>query len=630
MSAKLQAIAELSGRVESNKHLCRSRFSSLKVKLFQTLPILTLGRLFSFSVLFGIFPIPSTQAFHSQKLSATKFMKIAIAQINPTIGDLPHNAAQILTAANLAAEQGARLLLTPELSLCGYPPRDLLLYPAFVERIWQELEAIAQKLPPQLAALIGVVEKNPQANLTGEKPLFNSIALLDAGKVQKIFHKRLLPTYDVFDEDRYFEAGYRTNSFCLEGIDIGVTICEDLWNDEKFWGKRTYEDNPLEDLDSLGVNLVVNLSASPYSLGKQRTREAMLSHAAQRYQKPIIYTNQVGGNDDLIFDGSSFAVDLQGKLVCRARSFATDVLVAEYDPESKNLLPTSIAPLPETEEAEMFEALVLGVRDYARKSGFSQVILGLSGGIDSSLVAAIAVAAVGKENVLGLLMPSPYSSSHSITDAAALVKNLGIQSQTIPIAEAMTTFDRLLEPLFQGTPFGIAEENLQSRIRGNLLMAVANKFGYLLLSTGNKSEMAVGYCTLYGDMNGGLAAIADVPKTQVFDLCNWLNRHGEIIPQNVITKPPSAELKPDQLDRDSLPPYEVLDEILYRLINLHQSEAEAVAAGQDRATVNRVVQLLAKAEFKRRQAPPSLKISDRAFGTGWRMPIASKWLHLSV
>jgi NAD+ synthase (glutamine-hydrolysing) len=334
----------------------------------------------------------------------------------------------------------------------------------------------------------------------------------------------------------------------------------------------------------------------------------------------------VGGNDDLIFDGNSFAVDTEGNIVCRAQGFATDIILMDYDPETKNLLPSLIATLPKTEEEEIFNALVLGVKDYAQKSGFSKVILGLSGGIDSSLVAVIAVAAMGKENVFGLLMPSPYSSEHSITDAEALVKNLDIRSQTIPIADAMESFDRLLAPTFQDTAFGIAEENLQSRIRGNLLMAIANKFGYLLLSTGNKSEMSVGYCTLYGDMNGGLAAIADVPKTRVFALCHWLNRHEEIIPQNVLIKPPSAELKPDQLDRDSLPDYDILDDILYRVIHLHQSEAEVVAAGQDKAIVSKVMQLLARAEFKRRQSPPSLKIGDRAFGTGWRMPIASKWL----
>jgi NAD+ synthase (glutamine-hydrolysing) len=553
-------------------------------------------------------------------------MKIAIAQLNPTIGDISHNAKQILQAARQAAQEEVRLLLTPELSLCGYPPRDLLFYPGFVDSLFQQLQELAQQLPPGLAALVGTVEPNPHASAKGQKPLFNSVALLDEGKIQQIFHKRLLPTYDVFDEDRYFEPGYQSNYFFLNSLKIGVTICEDLWNDEQFWGKRTYAVNPIEDLVNVGVDLIVNLSASPYSVGKQKIREAMLRHGANRYQKPILYVNQVGANDDLIFDGNSVGLNCQGEVVCRTKGFESDLVIVELAEEPTDLLPASIAPLPKTEEEEIFSALVLGVRDYARKCGFSKVILGLSGGIDSSLVAAIATEAIGAENVLGVLMPSPYSSEHSITDAMALVNNLGIKSTKLPIQEAMAAYDRLLEPLFAGTEFGVAEENIQSRIRGNLLMAIANKFGYLLLSTGNKSEMAVGYCTLYGDMNGGLAVIADVPKTRVYAICRWLNRNREIIPNNVINKPPSAELKPGQLDQDSLPPYEILDDILYRIINQHQSEPEIVQSGHDPAVVNKVMTLIARAEFKRRQAPPGLKITDRAFGTGWRMPIASRWL----
>jgi NAD+ synthase (glutamine-hydrolysing) len=553
-------------------------------------------------------------------------MKIAIAQLNPTIGDISHNAKQILQAARQAAQEEVRLLLTPELSLCGYPPRDLLLYPGFVDSLFQQLQELAKQLPPGLAALVGTVEPNPHASAKGQKPLFNSVALLDEGKIQQIFHKRLLPTYDVFDEDRYFEPGYQSNSFFLNSLKIGVTICEDLWNDEQFWGKRTYAVNPIEDLVDLGVDLIVNLSASPYSVGKQKIREAMLRHGASRYQKPILYVNQVGANDDLIFDGNSVGLNCHGEVVCRTKGFESDLVIVELAEEPTDLLPASIAPLPKTEEEEIFSALVLGVRDYARKCGFSKVILGLSGGIDSSLVAAIATEAIGAENVLGVLMPSPYSSEHSITDAVELIDNLGINSQKLFIQEAMEAYDRLLEPLFAGTEFGVAEENIQSRIRGNLLMAIANKFGYLLLSTGNKSEMAVGYCTLYGDMNGGLAVIADVPKTRVYAICRWLNRNREIIPNNVINKPPSAELKPGQLDQDSLPPYEILDDILYRIINQHQSELEIVKSGHDPAVVNKVMTLIARGEFKRRQAPPGLKITDRAFGTGWRMPIASRWL----
>ncbi|MEH2241205.1 NAD+ synthase [Nostoc sp.] len=560
-------------------------------------------------------------------------MKIAIAQINPTIGDLLLNAQKILEAAQRAASSGVRLLLTPELSLCGYPPRDLLLNPSFVEAMGITLQNLAQDLPPNLAVLVGTVEQNLKASITGGKTLFNSMALLENGKVKQVFHKRLLPTYDVFDERRYFEPGLQANYFTLDNIHIGVTICEDLWNDEEFWGKRSYAVNPIADLAILGVDLIVNLSASPYSVSKQQFRETILRHSAVRFQQPIIYANQVGGNDDLIFDGRSFALNRQGKIICRARGFDTDLVVVEFDEAQRDLQLGSVAPAYESEDEEIWQALVLGVRDYARKCRFSKVVLGLSGGIDSAIVAAIATAALGKENVLGVLMPSPYSSEHSISDAVALAENLGIKTNLLPIGELMQGFDQTLGDLFADTEFGLAEENIQSRIRGNLLMAIANKFGYLLLSTGNKSEMAVGYCTLYGDMNGGLAVIADVPKTRVYSLCQWLNRDvydglrlREIIPQNVLTKAPSAELKPGQVDQDSLPPYEILDDILQRLIHNHQSAAQIVVAGHDPVIVNRVIQMVARAEFKRRQAPPGLKITDRAFGTGWRMPIASNWV----
>ncbi|NEU75792.1 NAD+ synthase [Hassallia byssoidea VB512170] len=572
-------------------------------------------------------------------------MKIAIAQINPTIGDLPGNAAKILYAAQQAAAAGARLLLTPELSLCGYPPRDLLLNPSFVEAMHITLQQLVKDLPPNLAVLVGTVEKNAQAHHNGEKPLYNSMALLDEGKIKQVFHKRLLPTYDVFDESRYFEPGLQANYFTLDDIDIGVTICEDLWNDEEFWGKRSYTNNPIADLAILGVDFVVNLSASPYSVNKQQFRETMLRHSAIRFQQPIIYANQVGGNDDLIFDGRSFALNSRGDLICRARGFETDLVIVEFDEVQRDLLQSTVVAEYESEDEEIWHALVLGVRDYAQKCRFSQVVLGLSGGIDSSLVAAIATAALGKENVFGVLMPSPYSSEHSITDALALSESLGIKTTTLPIGQLMQGYDNTLADLFAGTQFGLAEENIQSRIRGNLLMAIANKFGYLLLSTGNKSEMAVGYCTLYGDMNGGLAVIADVPKTRVYSICHWLNHHSPFptphspfptphsqlptphspIPENVLIKAPSAELKPGQVDQDSLPPYEILDDILQRLIHNHQSAAQIVDAGHDAQIVDRVIQMVARAEFKRRQAPPGLKITDRAFGTGWRMPIASNW-----
>ncbi len=545
-------------------------------------------------------------------------MKIALAQINPIVGDFAGNAAQILAMAKQAEAQQVDLMLTPELSLCGYPPRDLLLNPGLIKAMAAQLTQLATQLPTDLAVLVGLATQNPRPH---GKPLFNSTALLQSGRVQKIFHKRLLPTYDVFDENRYFQAGASSNYFELQNYKIGVTICEDLWNDEEFWGKKQYLANPIAELAAQGVDLIVNLSASPYIVGKQQVREAMLQHAAQRYGQPILYVNQVGANDDLIFDGGSMGCDRQGQLVTRSQSFQADLSIVEF--QQGDLQPGVIVGSIANPDEEIWQALVLGVRDYAHKCGFHRVILGLSGGIDSALVAAIAAAALGAEQVLGVLMPSPYSSEHSISDAIDLSHNLGIQTSQLPIQELMTGFDRTLAPLFANTEFGIAEENIQSRIRGSLLMAIANKFGHLLLSTGNKSELAVGYCTLYGDMNGGLAVIADLPKTRVYSLCRWLNRQQEIIPVNIIDKPPSAELKPGQMDQDSLPPYEILDDLLEKIICEHRSTAELIALGFEPAVVSRIIRLVQRAEFKRRQAPPGLKITDRAFGTGWRMPIAS-------
>ena len=571
-------------------------------------------------------------------------MKIAIAQLNPTIGDIFGNSHLILEAAKKAEVEGANLLLTPELSLIGYPPRDLLLNPSFIAAAGAQLQQLAQALPPKLAVIAGTVVPNANAVQLGGKSLFNSAVLLQNGAVKKVFHKRLLPTYDVFDEDRYFEPGENSNYFTIGELKIGVTICEDLWNNEEFWGKRSYAGDPVSDLAKLGVDLVVNLSASPYSAGKRGVRSAMLQHSVIRCGIPIIYANQIGGNDDIIFDGSSFAVNRKGDLIQVLASFETDLAVLEYDAAKQDLVGSNqqsaagieAAPLsfyPAVGNAEIWAALVLGVRDYVRKCGFSKVVLGLSGGIDSALVAAIASCAIGPENVLGVLMPSPYSSDHSVNDALELAGNLGIATAQLPIGDLMETYDRTLADLFVNTTFGIAEENIQSRIRGNLLMAISNKFGHLLLSTGNKSEMSVGYCTLYGDMNGGLAVISDVPKTRVYSLCRWLNselQNGkddaqlvkEIIPVNIINKAPSAELKPGQVDQDSLPAYDVLDDILQRFIEHHESAQQIIAAGHDEAVVKRVVKLVTQAEFKRRQAAPGLKISDRAFGTGWRMPIA--------
>lgn len=576
-------------------------------------------------------------------------MKFAIAQLNPTIGDLEKNAHQVLTAAHQAEQLGAQVLITTELALCGYPPRDLLLRPGFITAMAQTLDHLAATLPPHLVVLVGFAAANPNARHHGEKPLFNSTALVQGGWVQQVFHKQLLPTYDVFDEHRYFAPGPGSSQFTLPldngSLRLGITICEDLWNDEEFWGGRSYPRNPIADLAEGGVDLVINLSASPYSLGKQRLRAAMLAHSAKRFRCPILYANQVGANDDLVFDGTSLAFNRQGQLVARLPSYQTGLMVVTYDPLTQDLQPAEIAPLPPDEHQAIWSALVLGVRDYTHKCGFSKVVIGLSGGIDSALVAAIAAAALGPENVLGVLMPSPHSSDHSVSDALALCQILGIAHKTLAIGPLMTDYDQVLGPLFADTPTGIAEENIQSRIRGNLLMAISNKFGHLLLSTGNKSEMAVGYCTLYGDMNGGLAVIADLPKTRVYALCRWLNQQasqgdaailglladgmaglmGPLIPQHILDKPPSAELKPGQVDQDSLPPYDQLDDILERLVQHHQSTADIVAAGHDPAVVNQVIKLVSRAEFKRRQAPPVLKVTDRAFGMGWRMPIAQRW-----
>jgi NAD+ synthase (glutamine-hydrolysing) len=576
-------------------------------------------------------------------------MKFAIAQLNPTIGDLEKNAHQVLTAAHQADQLGAQVLITTELVLCGYPPRDLLLRPGFITAMAQTLDHLAATLPPHLVVLVGFAATNPNARHQGEKPLFNSTALVQGGRVQQVFHKQLLPTYDVFDEHRYFAPGSGSSQFTLPlangSLRLGITICEDLWNDEEFWGGRSYPRNPIADLAEGGVDLVINLSASPYSLGKQRLRAEMLAHSAKRFHCPILYANQVGANDDLVFDGTSLAFNRQGQLVARLPSYQTGLMVVTYDSLTQDLQPAEISPLPPDDNQAIWSALVLGVRDYTHKCGFSKVVIGLSGGIDSALVAAIAVAALGPDNVLGVLMPSPHSSDHSITDALALCQTLGIAHETLAIGPLMADYDQVLGPLFADTPTGIAEENIQSRIRGNLLMAISNKFGHLLLSTGNKSEMAVGYCTLYGDMNGGLAVIADLPKTRVYALCRWLNQqasqgqtavlgliaerggslNGPLIPQHILDKPPSAELKPGQVDQDSLPPYDQLDDILERLVQHHQSTADIVAAGHDPAVVNRVIKLVSRAEFKRRQAPPVLKVTDRAFGMGWRMPIAQRW-----
>ncbi|WP_218079234.1 NAD+ synthase [Anthocerotibacter panamensis] len=537
-------------------------------------------------------------------------MRIALVQLNPRVGDLTANS-QAIAQAVLSLDPQPDLVVTPELSLVGYPPRDLLLQPAFVQTVWHEAEQLAQRLAHTAPVLVGAPVANPQSL---GRPLYNSALLLHQGRIADSLHKTLLPTYDVFDEDRYFEPYVGSRVIRVGKELVGVSICEDLWNDRDYWSRPRYHHDPVQSLVAQGASLLVNLSASPYTRDKQRLREDMLCKLAYKHRLPLVYVNQVGGNDDLIFDGYSLMLNAQGDVIARARGFAPDILVVD---ETGGRLCALLEP-----EEELWEALVLGTRDYVRKCGFRQVLLGLSGGIDSALTAAIACDALGSKNVLGVLMPSPYSSSGSVSDSLTLAQNLGMQTLTLPIAPAMDAYDQILQEAFTGYSPDVTEENIQARIRGNLLMALSNKYGALLLTTGNKSELAVGYCTLYGDMSGGLGVIADLPKTQVYTLAHWLNRDGTILPEAILTKAPSAELRPDQTDQDALPPYELLDAILERHLADHQGAEEIIRAGYPPVVVTQILAWVKRAEFKRHQTPPGLKVTDRAFGTGWRMPIA--------
>jgi len=541
-------------------------------------------------------------------------LRIALLQVDPTPGDLDGNADLILRAASRVRSESADLIVTSELALMGYLPRDLLMSQGFVRRAGEKMVCMARELRGSAPLLVGAATLNPAAI---GRPLFNSAVLLRDGEVGPAFHKMLLPTYDVFDEDRYFEPAAEPQILELNGWRLGISICEDVWNDRDFWERPRYHRDPIEVLAQAGAQAVINLSASPFTVGKQLLRERMLSHMARKYGLPLAIAGQVGGDDDLIFDGYSAAFDAEGRMFARARGFSEDVTVVDLAKGTGTIAAADFEP-----ESEVWSALVLGVRDYARKTHFRQVLLGLSGGIDSALTAAIAVDAMGAENVLGVLMPSKYSSEGSVDDSLELARNLGIRTVTLPISEIMRTYEGVLAGVFRGREPDVTEENIQSRIRGSLLMAISNKFGSLLLTTGNKSEIAVGYCTLYGDMNGGLAVIADLPKMMVYRVSRWRNRRRADIPEAILTKAPSAELRPGQTDQDSLPPYELLDQILELHVEESKSAEEIVARGFDEATVRLVVKLVRNAEFKRKQAAPGLKVTSRAFGTGWRMPIA--------
>jgi NAD+ synthase (glutamine-hydrolysing) len=576
-------------------------------------------------------------------------MKIALAQINPTVGDFSGNARLILDRAARAAQQSADLVVFPELAICGYPPADLLEKTSFLARARQTLDHLAASTASGPAILCGTALATEGSSSAG-KHVRNVAALLSGGKVSFLQQKMLLPFYDVFDEQRYFEPAAQQSITLLDGQPLAITICEDAWNDKGFWPRRLYAVDPVDELmrqwatlpDPIAVHprIILNLSASPFWCGKCDLRRKMLSAIARHHKAFVVMVNQVGGNDSLVFDGSSIALAPSGEVIAQAASFAEDLVFIDTDASIVSTNPaaptldseTRIEPPKEDADdiAATWSALVLGTRDYVRKCGFSKALIALSGGIDSALVAAIAVEALGAENVLGIGMPSEFSSTGSVDDARALATNLGIQFELVAIHDVFSQYTRALEPLFAGTPFGLAEENLQSRIRGVLLMACSNKFGALVLTTGNKSEMSTGYCTLYGDMVGALAVIGDVFKTRVYKLSRYANRDREIIPLNTITKPPSAELRPDQRDTDSLPPYEILDPILEAYVERYCSAEEILsqrtAAGDsiDIDLVRRVLSLVERSEYKRQQAAPILKVTQKSFGNGRRFPIAVK------
>jgi NAD+ synthase (glutamine-hydrolysing) len=542
-------------------------------------------------------------------------MNIALAQINTTVGDLAGNEAKILAAYRRGVEAGVELVVAPELAVTGYPPRDLVLRRSFLEQSAAALErlAAATGLTGLLVGCVGRNERRPGREAT------NAVALCQHGRVVATRTKTLLPTYDVFDEDRYFEPADANAPVEFNGRKLGLTICEDIWNDEDFWRDRRYRRDPVDELVKAGAEIIVNISASPWHLGKDRLRAEMIATAAKTARRPVLYCNLVGGNDELIFDGGSLAFDAGGRLLAQG-AFASEDLVLVNLAAATPVVAATLA-----DEERLHRALVLGLRDYFHKCGFKSAVLGLSGGIDSAVTAVLAVEALGAANVHGVSLPSQYSSPGSLDDARVLAERLGIRYDVIPIQPAFEAMKKSLRDVFAGRPEDTAEENLQARIRGTLLMAMSNKFGSLLLTTGNKSELAVGYCTLYGDMNGGLAVINDVPKMMIYRLAHWLNRERELIPTASITKPPSAELRPNQTDQDSLPPYDVLDAILEAYVVEGRPVREIIAAGFDEATVRRIVRLIDVNEYKRRQAAPGLKVTSKAFGVGRRIPIAQRF-----
>jgi NAD+ synthase (glutamine-hydrolysing) len=548
-------------------------------------------------------------------LPKVRFVKIGLLQLNSIVGDYPENLRKLIAAYRQACAQGAEFVVAPELFLTGYPPRDLLLRDDFIEK---NLGALAETATQtgEVPLCVGFVDRN---HSRPGQPLRNSAALLQNGKIIRRFHKSLLPTYDVFDETRYFEPASSITPFSYRGRKLGITICEDIWNDQDFWPERLYIRDPVKELVSAGADCIINLSASPWHSGKEKLRLEMLQRVARDESVPLVQVNLAGANDELIFDGHSVALDRNGNISAFGKGFAEDLMVVDLDQPGDFKVHW---PAP---EELLFSGLSLGIRDYVSKCGFKSVVLGLSGGIDSALTAVLAVEALGPENVIGIAMPSRFSSPGSLEDAETLARNLGIRFETIPIKEQVQAVEHSLSVVFAGRAPNEAEENIQSRLRGLTLMAVSNKFGHLVLSTGNKSELAVGYCTLYGDMCGALAPISDLFKTEVYKLSLWVNRNSAVIPEATLTKAPSAELRPDQTDQDCLPPYDMLDAILDAYIVRNLGKEEVMALGFSPATVHDVLNKIIFSEYKRRQGSPGLRVSPRAFGMGRRIPIAQRF-----
>jgi len=540
-------------------------------------------------------------------------LRIALAQINPVIGDIPYNTAKILFFLSRSREQGADLTIFPELAVTGYPPKDLLCRLDFLAQVDQALTTQLIPASRETPCILGAPQPDPEA------PSFirNAALLLADGRITGRQDKSLLPNYDVFDESRYFKPAAFREPVPFRGLSLGLTVCEDIWNDKDFWNRRLYPIDPVEELCCKGCDLVINLSASPYHYRKAALRGRMIGAQAAKHHKPVIYLNQIGGNDDLIFDGNSMFFDAQGRLVTRLAAFREDFALVDTAGGGG-------AALPEEDTGWVYQALILGIRDYLAKTGFSRAVIGLSGGIDSAVTAALAARALGPANVTGVIMPSRYSSPQSREDAEHLAGNLGIVHRVIPVEDIFQSYLAAFNESGQARK-DLAEENVQARIRGNILMFLSNREGSIVLTTGNKSELAVGYCTLYGDMSGGLAVLADIPKEMVYELAAWINREEEVIPARIIQKPPSAELRPDQKDEDSLPPYPVLDPILRAYVEENRSVDEIASSGFDPALVQTVTTMVDRAEYKRRQAAPGLRVTSKAFGPGRRMPIAQRW-----